>query len=125
MYKYLGNFDPFDHLPKLNKNLTATLLIAVLVAHKILFHIYMLLRLWSTFRNTIHTITIREVSIYFIAFLIEILCQLIYDFNEVYGYHHYFNWAIYVYMIIDILLNISLISLFLNKLYKMVLLNKL
>mmetsp|Transcript_19204 Transcript_19204/g.17051 ORF Transcript_19204/g.17051 Transcript_19204/m.17051 type:complete len:333 (-) Transcript_19204:53-1051(-) len=118
------NFGPFQSLPELNKSLTATLLIAVLVTHKILFNIYMLLRLYFTFKNTVHTITIKEVSCYGLAFLIEILCQLIYDFNEVYGYHSYLEWAIYVYMLIDIILSISLISLFFNKLYNMVLRNK-
>ena len=84
----------------------------------------MLLRLYFTFKNTIHTITIKEVSCYGFGFLIEVLCQLIYNFNEVYGYHSYLEWAIYVYMLIDIILSISLIHLFLNKLYKMVLKNK-
>eukprot|EP00483_Globobulimina_turgida_P012984 UN13008 len=118
------DFEPFDSLPKINKQVTATLLIAVLVIHKIVFNIYMLLRLHLTFKNTLHSITIYAVSIYSVLFLIQVLCQLIYDFNQVYAYHALFEWTIYIYMLIDIALGISLITLFYRKLFQITLLHR-
>ena len=108
---------PFDHLPQFNKDLSASLLVGVLIIQKVLFHIYIILRLWATYRRTSFTLTIKGVTIYGIIFFIEIACQSIYDFDELYGLHPYFEWAIWFYMAIDIILCCVVMGVFIYKLY--------
>ena len=124
MYIYSGDFHTFDALPRFDIDLTLFMLISALVLHKLIFHIYMLLRLHLTFKNTHHSVTKPLLKFFAVCLFVGIILQLAHDLNEIFAFHPWLYHTIYIYMTIDSALSIVLIYLFRNKLLKLVMMNR-